>query len=75
MQIADIKGQNAADSHVGVSVRTLPFPLSPSHRGISGESFALVAEVLLEKWAARGLRSDVLAAIRTQVFDASAPTP
>ncbi len=44
-------------------------------QGISGESFALVAEVLLEKWAARGLRSDVLTAIRTQVFDASAPTP
>ncbi len=44
-------------------------------QGISGESFALVAKVLLEKWEARGLRSDVLAAIRTQVFDASAPTP
>ena len=44
-------------------------------QGISGESFAMVAKVLLEKWEARGLRSDVLAAIRTQVFDASAPTP
>jgi hypothetical protein len=75
MQIADIKGQNAADSRVGVPVRTLPFPLSPSHRGISGESFALVARVLLEKWAARGLCPAVLAAIRTEVFDAAAPTP
>jgi hypothetical protein len=44
-------------------------------QGISGESFALGAEVLLNKWAARGLNPDVLAAIRTQVFDASVPTP
>ena len=44
-------------------------------QGISGESFALVAQVLLDKWAARGLNPDVLAAIRTEVFDAVAPTP
>ena len=44
-------------------------------QGISGESFALGAEVLLDKWAARGLNPNVLAAIRTQVFDAVAPTP
>ncbi len=44
-------------------------------QGISGESFALVAKVLLDKWAARGLNPDVLAAIRTQVFDTVAPTP
>ena len=44
-------------------------------QGISGESFALVAKVLLEKWEARGLNPAVLAAIRTQVFDAVAPTP
>ena len=44
-------------------------------QGISGESFALVAKVLLEKWEARGLSPDVLAAIRTQVFDAAPPTP
>ena len=44
-------------------------------QGISGESFALGAQVLLDKWAARGLNPDVLAAIRTQVFDASTPTP
>ncbi|MCX6843572.1 MAG: hypothetical protein NTX53_14960 [candidate division WOR-3 bacterium] len=40
---------------------TSPFPLSASHRGISGESFALVAKALLDKWAARGLDSAVLA--------------
>jgi hypothetical protein len=44
-------------------------------QGISGESFALGAQVLLDKWSARGLNPNVLAAIRTQVFDAPAPTP
>ena len=44
-------------------------------QGISGESFALGAEVLLDKWESRGLDSAVLARIRTEVFDASAPTP
>jgi len=44
-------------------------------QGISGESFALGAKVLLDKWAARGLDSAVLARIRTEVFDVVAPTP
>ena len=44
-------------------------------QGISGESLALAAKVLLDKWANRGLNPDVLAAIRTQVFAAAAPTP
>ena len=44
-------------------------------QGISGESFALGAEVLLQKWAARGLDSAVLARIRTEVFDVAAPAP
>jgi hypothetical protein len=44
-------------------------------QGISGESFALQAQVLLDKWSARGLDSAVLARIRTEVFDAPAPTP
>ncbi len=44
-------------------------------QGISGESFALQAQVLLEKWASRGLDSAILARIRTEVFDASIPTP
>ena len=43
-------------------------------QGISGESFAMSAQVLLDKWTARGLDSAVLARIRTEVFDASAPT-
>ena len=44
-------------------------------QGISGESFALGAQVLLDKWAARGLNPTVLARIRTDVFDVVAPTP
>ena len=44
-------------------------------QGISGESFALGAQVLLDKWANRGLNPAVLAAIRTEVFDAVVPTP
>ena len=44
-------------------------------QGISGESFALSAQVLLDKWSARGLDSAVLARIRSEVFDTSAPTP
>jgi hypothetical protein len=44
-------------------------------QGISGESFALVAKILLDKWASRGLGPAVLAAIRTQVFAAVPPPP
>ena len=44
-------------------------------QGISGESFALGAQVLLDKWANRGLSAAVLARIRTEVFDAVAPGP
>ena len=44
-------------------------------QGISGESFALGAEVLFQKWVARGLDSAVLAQIRTEVFDVGAPAP
>jgi hypothetical protein len=44
-------------------------------REISGESFALAAEVLRQKWAARGLDSDLLGRIRTQVFDIHEPHP
>ena len=44
-------------------------------QSISGESFALSAQVLLDKWTARGLHSAVLARIRTEVFDVVAPAP
>ena len=44
-------------------------------RSISGPTLAREAQVLLEKWAARGLRADVLAAIRYEVFSVPPPTP
>ena len=42
-------------------------------RTISGPSLAKEAQVLLEKWQNRGLRPDVLAAIRYEVFSVPAP--
>ena len=42
---------------------------------ISGESFAMAAQVLLDKWKARGCDPKVLAKIRTDVFDVAAPKP
>jgi hypothetical protein len=42
-------------------------------REISGESFAMAAQVLLDKWAARGCDPKVLAKIRKDVFDIDAP--
>jgi len=47
-----------------------------SHRRtISGPTLAKEAHVLLEKWQNRGLRPEVLAAIRTDVFNVPAPAP
>ena len=42
---------------------------------ISGENLAMAAQVLLDKWAARGCDPKVLARIRTDVFDVAAPKP
>ena len=42
-------------------------------RDISGNSFALAAQVLLDTWVHRGLDPEVLDLIRTQVFDTHAP--
>jgi hypothetical protein len=44
-------------------------------RTISGATLAKEAQVLLEKWQNRGLRPEVLAAIRTNVFNVPAPAP
>ena len=44
-------------------------------RTISGPTLAKEAQVLLEKWQNRGLRPDVLAAIRYDVFSIPAPEP
>jgi len=44
-------------------------------RTISGPTLAKEAQVLLEKWQNRGLRPDVLAAIRYEVFSVPPPEP
>jgi hypothetical protein len=70
---------NAAGIHSSFYVPYLDFARQlwrlSRKRGISGESFALAAQVLLSKWAARGCDPDVLAAIRTEVFNIGVPTP
>ncbi len=64
----------------GISVIQYPFYLcfgremwSLTRKDISGESAAKEAAVLVAKWVARGLTQAVLQAIRTQVFNISAP--
>ena len=42
---------------------------------ISGESLAMAAQVLLDKWAARGCDPKVLAKVRKDVFDVEPPKP
>ena len=42
---------------------------------VSGEGLATEAATLIGKWVARGLSQSMLEAIRTQVFNVSAPTP
>ena len=44
-------------------------------RSISGPTLAREAQVLLEKWSARGLKPEVLVAIRTDVFSVPVPVP
>jgi hypothetical protein len=42
-------------------------------REITGESAALAAQVLVDKWVARGLAKSTLEAIRLNVFNINAP--
>ncbi len=44
-------------------------------QSISGDSLALEAKVLLDKWVARGASPAILAAIRTEVFNVGEPSP
>jgi hypothetical protein len=42
-------------------------------QNITGESFAMAAQVLLDKWSARGCDPKVLATVRKEVFNIDAP--
>jgi len=66
----------------GAGVPTIQYPFylcfgremwSLSRREISGESLAIEAATLIAKWKARGLTEALLQAIRTDVFNISAP--
>ncbi len=64
----------------GVPTITYPFYLcfgremwSLLRKEMSGESMAMEAATLIAKWVARGLTQSVLQAIRTDVFNVSAP--
>ena len=56
-----------------ISARQL-FKLS-NKKGITGESMAIEAKVLVDKWHARGLSRDVLVAIRFENFSINEPKP
>ena len=77
MEIGVKKLLDAAGVHTIMYVPYLNFARQlfklSSQRDISGNSFALAAQVLLELWAHRGLDPDVLATIRSQSFDIPAP--
>jgi len=67
---------------LGVSMIQIPFYLSfgreiwsLQRNDVSGETLAIEADVLIQKWVARGLTQAVLEAIRTQVFNVVAPAP
>ncbi len=79
MEVKARQTLNAAEVHTVFYVAYLNYARQlyrlSRQQGISGESFALQAQVLLDKWANRGLDAAVLARIRTDVFDAVAPTP
>jgi hypothetical protein len=68
----------------GLGVATIQYPFyldfgrelwRMRDQDISGESAAMEADVLLQKWVTRGLTQAVLEAIRTQVFNIVAPAP
>jgi hypothetical protein len=66
----------------GVSVILYPFYLGfgrelwrLQRNNLSGESLAIEAQTLIQKWVARGLSQTVLEKLRTDVFSVSAPTP
>jgi len=65
---------------LGVSTIDYPFYLSFGREvwrlidhEVSGESLAIEVAILIDKWVGRGLTQSVLEAIRTQVFNVSAP--
>ncbi|MBN2537791.1 hypothetical protein JXB37_05895 [candidate division WOR-3 bacterium] len=67
----------------GVSIILYPFYLAfgremwrlQHNQEMSGESYAVEAQTLIQKWVARGLSQTVLEKMRSDVFSVPAPTP
>jgi hypothetical protein len=73
-QTLNARGVNTINYVPYLSFARQLFKLS-NKKGISGESMAIEAKVLLEKWASRGLNPDVFAAIRFENFSIAEPKP
>jgi hypothetical protein len=73
-QTLNARGVNTINYVPYLSFARQLFKLS-NKKGITGESMAIEAKVLLEKWASRGLNPDVLAAIRFENFSINEPKP
>ena len=73
-QTLNAQGVNTINYVPYLSFARQLFKLS-NKKGISGESMAIEAKVLVDKWAARGLNPDVLAAIRFENSSINEPKP
>jgi len=73
-QTLNAQGVNTINYVPYLSFARQLFKLS-NKKGITGENMAIEAKVLLDKWAARSLNPDVLAAIRFENFSINEPKP
>jgi hypothetical protein len=73
-QTLNAQGVNTINYVPYLSFARQLFKLS-NKKSISGESLAIEAKVLVDKWAARGLNHDVLVAIRFENFSIDEPKP
>jgi hypothetical protein len=73
-QTLNAQGVNTINYVPYLSFARQLFKLS-NKRNISGESLAIEAKVLVDKWHARGLNRDVLVAIRFENFSIDEPKP
>jgi hypothetical protein len=72
-QTLNAKGVNTINYVPYLSFARQLFKLTK--KNISGESMAIEAKVLVDKWTARSLNHDVLVAIRSENFSIAEPKP
>jgi hypothetical protein len=73
-QTLNAQGVNTINYVLYLSFARQLFKLT-NRKGITGESMAIEAKVLVDKWAARGLDPDVLVAIRFENFSIAEAKP